>query len=543
MPNSNFVQRFRWAGLIFIGISVLVISLDNTVLNVALPSIAVALGTNTNDLQWVVDSYTLVFAALLLTSGAVGDRFGRKRVLQIGLIWFIADSLLTATATSTATLIASRALLGLGGAFILPATLSIVTATFSSKERPQAIAIWAAIFGLGVGLGPVIGGLLLEHFNWNAVFLINLPTCLIALIGGAIFLGESKDDAPPPFDILGVILSIVGLFALTYGIISAGVHGWADPGVIGGLLIGVVLLALFALWEYRTPNAMLPMRFFRNRSFSIASLTLAFTLFNQFAYPFLMTPYLQTVRGYSTLQAGLRVAPFAFMLMGMAVLSPRVIRRLGVKRSVGFGVGLSALSLFYIAAILRTDTPYVLIFAGQIVFGFGVGLTFSPATNSIMGAVPIRRAGIGSAMNDTTRQLGGAFGVAIVGTVLNLTYIGLILQAKITPALAAIPARLFGEISNSVQAAHTVAAQLPAALSQAVLITADQAYTRGMSNAFFVGAAVMVVSDILVWAFLPAVPQRIADADLDQRDQPADRTEISGLNPIESHPLPTSAGD
>ena len=540
MQNSSFVQRYRWIGLIFIGISVLVISLDNTVLNVALPSIANALGAGTNDLQWVVDSYTLVFAALLLTSGAVGDRFGRKRVLQIGLIWFIADSLLTATASSTATLIASRALLGLGGAFILPATLSIVTATFSSKERPQAIAVWAAIFGLGVGLGPVIGGLLLEHFNWNSVFLINLPTCLTALIGGAIFLGESKDDEPQPFDIPGVILSIIGLFALTYGIIEAGVLGWSDPGVVGGLIVGVIVLALFALWEYRAPNAMLPMRFFRNRSFSVASLTLAFTLFNQFAYGFLMTPYLQTVRGYSTLQAGLRVAPFAFTLMGMAVLSPIVIRRIGVKRSVGIGVGLAALSLLYIAALIQTDTPYSLIFAGQIVFGIGVGMTFSPATNSIMGAVPIRRAGIGSAMNDTTRQLGGAFGVAITGSVLNLTYIALTAGAKSSPALANLPADLLTKITNSVQAAHLVAAHLDTPIAQAVITTANQAYTRGMSNAFYVGAGVMVLADILVWAFLPTTPQRITDLDRDRRDNAA---ELNGKVQSEPAPLLTPSGD
>jgi EmrB/QacA subfamily drug resistance transporter len=510
--------RFRWVGLVFVSLSVLIISLDNTILNAAIPSISRQLGATTNELQWVVDGYVLVFAALLLSAGAIGDRFGRKRVLQIGLIWFALDSLLSANANSTGMLIASRALLGIGGALILPATLSTVTATFPLKERPQAISIWAAIFGLGVGLGPLIGGFLLDHFAWNSVFLINIPVAIIAFIGGALYLNDTKDSHPPALDYPGVLLSIAGLFVLVYGIIEAGVRGWTDSTVLLSLGAGIGLLAAFGWWEARTPNAMLPMRFFRNPSFSVASLVLSMVLFCQFGVFFFMSLYLQTVQGYSTFAAGIRLLPLAVAMMSMATLSPGLTHRFGIKRMVAFGVGTAAIALLFMALMLHPDSAYPLVFIGQLVLGLGIGLTFSPATNSIMGAVPLNKLGVGSAMNDTTRQVGGALGVAVMGTVLNQGYATGIIALKSAKALSNLPAgdlsKIVTDAQSGIQAAHVLAGTLPAPINQAVIAIANDAFMSGMSHALLLGAFILGLAMLLAIMRLPAQPRRHEVADI-----------------------------
>jgi EmrB/QacA subfamily drug resistance transporter len=510
-------QRFkqRWIGLLFIGISVIVISLDNTVLNTALPSISRQLGATENELQWIVDGYVLVFAALLLTTGSIGDRIGRKRALQIGLIWFGGLSLAAALAQTTPVLIIARAVLAVGSALILPATLSIITATFPTKERPQAIAIWAALFGLGVGIGPVLGGYLLQYFDWNSVFLVNLPTCAIALAGATIFLIESKDDHVLPFDIPGVLLSIVGLFALIYGIITAGVRGWGDFEVIAALAVGLAFLGGFAWWESRSPNAMLPMRFFKNMSFTSASVALSLIAFCQYCILFLLIPFLQTVQGYSTLQSGLLVIPLAATLTLMATVSARITARLGTKLTVALGIGIAAGGYLFIASTFNVNTTFIILLIGQVIVGFGVGMAFSPATNSIMGALPIDKAGVGSAMNDTTRQLGGALGIATLGTVLNISYIGQIvsLQGQLTPDQLALS-------ENSVQGAHQVAQTLGnAALAQTLTNLSNQAYVLGMQHALIVGVIVLLGAAVFTLRFLPATVRR-------QEEQPVGNSEV-----------------
>src|SRR5690349_13363908 len=255
--NAKAFER-RWLGLVFIGVSLIVISLDNTILNVAIPSISRTLGASASELQWIVDAYVLVFAALLLTVGGLGDRYGRKKMLQFGLVMFGIGSLGAGLSSTTNVLIATRAFLGIAGAAILPSTLSIISATFPATERPRAIALWAAVFGLGVGVGPLIGGALLERFEWNSVFFVNLPIIVIALIGGARNIADSKDEYAPKADIPGVILSITGLFSLVYGIIEAGQKGWTEQTVLIAFVIAFVLLGLFAWWEARNPDAMLP---------------------------------------------------------------------------------------------------------------------------------------------------------------------------------------------------------------------------------------------------------------------------------------------
>jgi MFS family permease len=474
----------RWIGLLFIGISLLVISLDNTILNVALPSISNDLGASASDLQWIVDAYVLVFAALLLTMGSIGDKLGRKHALQFGLVMFGLGSLWAALATSTEMLIAARAFLGIGGATIMPATLSIISATFPREERSQAIAIWAAIFGLGVGVGPVVGGLLLEHYEWNAVFFVNLPVVVVALIGGAFFLADSKDEHAPKPDIIGVVLSVPGLFALIYGIIEAGMNEWTDPNVLIAFGISAVLLTIFTWWESRAPNAMLPLHFFKNPSFTGANIAMTFIMFSMFGSIFFLSQYLT--------------------LAAVSASSARMTKRLGTKRTVALGITIAASGLLFMSQMYDVNTAYSTVALGEIILAAGMGFAMSPATDSIMGSVPVSKAGVGSAMNDTTRQLGGALGVAVLGTIMNGRYLDGIESLK--TALPQLRPDMFEGISNSIQAAHMIARkpEVPAPFAETIIDIANNAFVSGMNDAMLFGAAVMLVNALVVLMILPS---------------------------------------
>ena len=503
----------RWRALIFICISLMVVSLDNTILNVALPSISKTLNATASDLQWIVDSYVLVFAALLLTVGGLGDRYGRKKSLQIGLVLFGIGSLGAGLSPNTSTLIATRAFLGIAGAAILPATLSIISATFPAKERPRAIALWAAVFGLGVGIGPLIGGALLQHFEWNSVFFVNLPIIVIALIGGWRTIADSRDEHAPKADIPGVILSITGLFALVYGIIEAGQKGWTEQSVLISFGAAIVLLGAFGWWENRNPDAMLPMRFFTNMSFTGANVALAFVNFSLFGGVFFLSQYLQTILGYSTLDAGIRTLPLALVLALVASRSAIVTNRLGVKYTVALGIAISGAGLLFMATQFALDTPFITIAIGEVILAVGMGLSVSPATNSIMAAVPISKAGIGSAMNDTTRQLGGALGVAILGTFANSQYLAGV--SDLQKQIPLMPAEGMEAIKSSIQAAHFVANDPRAALfKDQILKTVDTAFVNGMTHAMMIGAVVMFGGALFALVFLPAIAVRLADDDV-----------------------------
>ena len=487
----------------FIGISVIVLSLDNTILNIALPAIARDLNAGTADLQWIVDGYILVFAALLLTMGTLGDRIGRKRALQAGLVIFGVGSLAAALSPNTLVLILTRMFLGIAGALMLPATLSIVTATFQPSERPQAIATWASLFVLGVGIGPVLGGFLVQTFSWHAVFLVNLPVIVIALIGGQIYLGETQEPNAPPPDIVGSLLSIGGLFALIYGIIQAGVVGWGASSVLVSLGVALVVLSIFAWWEARTPYPMLPLRFFRNPAFTGANVTLTLLTFSLFGVVFFTPLYLQLILGYPTFVTGLLILPLAITLTFVTSRSAWVAQRLGTKRTVALGVALVGLAFLFMALVFQVDTSYFpLVFIGQVVQAAGIGLAISPATTAVMSSVPVEKAGVGSAMNDTTRQLGGALGVAVLGTVATRIYLRGIapLQALLTPdafrqAAAGLPSAL--NLS-----AHGLSDPV---LQAKVAESARLAFMAGMREAFFVGAMVMFGSAVFAFTVLPDV--------------------------------------
>lgn len=503
----------RWWALGALCLSLVVIGMDNTVLNVALPTLSKDLHPSASQLEWMVDSYTLVFAGLLLTMGALGDRFGRKRALNAGLLIFGIGSVASAFAPSAGVLIATRALMGAGGAIIMPATLSIITNIFSSDERGRAIGIWAGVSGLGIVVGPVMGGWLLENFWWGSVFLINVFVIGVALIYGWRVVPESKDPNATPLDPVGAGLSIAGLTALVYGIIEAPSNGWTSAHTFTAIGAAAVLLTVFILWELRSEHPLLQMSFFKNPRFSAANVSISLVFFALFGSIFIITQYLQFVLGYTPLQAGVRVIPVATLIVA-SPLSARLVERFGSKLVVSAGLVLVSASL----ALLSTVSPtggYFLVAESLALLGFGMGITMAPATDSIMGSLPLAKAGVGSAMNDTTRQVGGALGVAVLGSVLTSSY-----ASSIAPALQGLPASAAALAGDSVGGATEVAAQTGGSGAQALLQSAHAAFTTGMGDALLIAAGVAAAGAIIVGAFLPARAAPVAiEAESGDADQ------------------------
>jgi len=493
----------RWIALAFMAISLLIISLDNTVLSLALPSIAEGLGSSASQLQWIVDAYILTIAGLLLTMGYLGDRLGRKPTLMVGLGVFALFSLGAALSNSTGMLIGMRAMMGVGAAIILPATLSILTATFRDpRERAQAIALWAATFALGMGIGPLIGGWLLENFNWSSVFYINIPIIAVGLVGGGFFIENSKTEHPRRIDIPGAVLSIAGLFALVYAIIQAGIEGWTAPPVLYAFGAAAVLLAAFIFWELKFKGAMLPLDFFKNMSFTGANVALMLVTFGLTGAFFFLGQFLQSVQGYSPLEAGVRLLPMALVSFIAAAMSAKVAERIGTKLTVAIGILIAAAGFFYLYKIAAVDTAYLDIAIAMSIASLGIGMTMSPATNSVMGSISVSQSGIGSAMNSTMRQVGAALGVAILGSILNATYLSRI-NAVSWPAQ--LPAQALEAIRSSVQGAHIVAQQVPVPqLSQMIIDRSNEAFTAGAADALLVSAIVLAVTAVIALIIVPS---------------------------------------
>jgi EmrB/QacA subfamily drug resistance transporter len=495
----------RWWILGVLCLSLLIIVVDNSILNVALPTLARpgsqgGLDATNSQLQWIVDAYVLVFAGLLLTAGSLGDRFGRRGGLQVGLVVFGLGSLLAAISSSPAQLIAARGLMGIGGAFIMPATLSLITTIFDGRERGQAIAIWAGVAGLAVAIGPLTGGFLLEHFYWGSVFLVNLPIVGVALAAGVLIMPTSKDPTAPKLDLVGAGLSIAGLVALVDAFIEAPENGWTDSTILAALAIAGVLLAAFVLWERRTPHPMLNLDFFKNPRFTSASASISVLFFTLFGSIFLLTQYFQFVLGYSPLGAGVRLLPLALTMMVVAPISARIVERVGTKIVVATGLFIVALSvLSYVQ--LDASTGYGTIFWRLMLFAVGMGLTMAPATESIMGSLPLAKAGVGSAMNDTTRQVGGALGVAIIGSVLSSTYGS---QVGDAAAKQQLPSGVAGEVQNSLGFALETANRVGGPAGEALATTARTAFVDAMHQGFLVAAAVALAGAIIAFVWLPA---------------------------------------
>jgi len=493
------IKRRRWWALAILNLSLFAIIMDNTILNVALPTLARDLHATGSDLQWIVDSYVLVFAGLLLSAGALGDRFGRRGALSAGLVVFAVGSMFAMSVDSASMLIAARAVMGVGGALIMPATLSILTNVFTDPaERAKAIAMWASVGGLAVALGPVMGGFILEHFSWTAVFALNIPIAVIALVGGRAAVPTSRDPETPPLDVPGAILSMVGLGSLVWAIISAGEGGWTGQGPLAGFAVAAVAAVAFIMWERRTPHPMLDVTFFKNRRFTAASLGVMLGYFAMFGSLFLMSQLLQFVLGYSALGAGVRLLPFALSMAVFSTISTKLVDRFGTKLVVVAGMGIVAVGLLW-AASLGTGSSYVDYLPGMLLMGTGIALTWAPTTEAIMGSLPAAKAGVGSAVNDTVREVGGALGVAVLGSVLASQYTGSIASTTET-----LPTEAAHTAGDSLGGAVVVAQQVGGQSGIAILDAARAAYVDGFGLALTIAAAVAAAGAAVAAIWLPA---------------------------------------
>lgn len=516
--DEETVYERRWLALGVLSLSLVIIGLDNTILNVALPHLSESLDASNSQLQWIVDSYVIVFAGLILTMGSLGDRFGRKRSLAGGLGVFMAGSVGAAFAPTSASLIAFRMVMGVGGAMIMPATLSLITNIFKDPtERARAIGIWAGVAASGIVFGPIVGGLLLSHFWWGSVFLVNIPIAALALGAGHYVLPHSKDPTSPRLDPIGALLSIAALVTLVWGLIEAPSWGWTAPGILVAFAVGLGLIACFVAWELHSDHPMLEMKFFKNARFSAANAGITLVFFAMFGSSFIITQQLQFVMDYSPLKAGLTMTPIAVPLLILGPLSARIVERTGTKVVVGSGLILAAVGLAWMSRLTLTSSYWDIV-GPMIVLASGMGLTMAPATESVMGAIPREKAGVGSAMNDTTRQVGGALGVAVIGSVLasvygphvdeNLAHTALGRAASGSGPLAAQAQQAMAAIHDQLGAAFQVADKLPGgahgALGAPVLHAAQSAFVDGFGGAVLVGAAVALVGAAVVFAFLPS---------------------------------------
>ena len=519
--DEETIYRRRWFTLGVLCLSLVMIVVGNTVLNVAIPTLSRELGATSTQLQWMVDSYALVFAGLLLTAGALGDRFGRKGALTIGLVIFGAASAISAIADSPAQLIATRAVMGLGAALVMPATLSILTNVFPPKERARAIAIWAGFAGAGAAIGPIAGGWLLEHYWWGSVFLLNVPIVILAIGAGRVLVPTSRDPQHVAFDPIGAGLSIIGVSSLVYGFIEAPDFGWGDPVTLSAFAVAAVFLVAFSWWELRFDHPMLDLRYFKDKRFMSGSLAITFVFFVLFGSFFLMTQYLQVVLGYSPLGAGLRTLPMAFGLMFFAPTGAKLVEKFGAKRVVSGGLFVVAIGLLMLSRVgVEANYPYFALCL--IVLSAGMGNTAAPSTASIMSAMPMRKAGVGSAVNDTSRELGGALGVAVLGS-LAISHYSTTLADKIPDG---VPARVAEIVTGSVGGAVELSRQVGGATGAAIAAAAKSAFVDAMDLALVVGAVIAVVASVLVFRYMPhpaAVDDRPPTA------EPTDEAEPVGV--------------
>ncbi|GAA4565815.1 MFS transporter [Planotetraspora kaengkrachanensis] len=473
----------RWWALGALVLSVLVIGLDATVLNVALPTLAADLGASTGDLQWIVDAYMVLFAALMLPAGAFGDRFGRKRLLLGGLAVFGVASVIATTAGGIGTLIAARALMGAGAAVIMPLSTSILPVIFPPAERGRAIAAFTAAMALGLPLGPIVGGYLLDHFRWSSIFLINIPVVVVAFLAAAVLLPESRDPASPRLDVPGSLLSVTGLGALVYGIIQAPADGWGDAQVITALVAGVVLLGAFVLVETRTRQPMIGLGLFGDRVFVWGAIGATFISLGMTGVLFVVPQHLQAVLGHDAFGTGIRVLPMVGGLMAGGLVGERLMRRFGLRAVTAAGLVVLACG-FGVGATTTATTGYGFVALWLSVIGAGVGLAMVPAMDGVLATLPEERSGSGSATLQTMRQVGGTMGVAVLGSLLSATYVG------------GLPAGAPEAAKDSITGALAVG-------DGALLRAARDAFVTGMDQVLLVCGLTALVAAVLMAIFLP----------------------------------------
>jgi EmrB/QacA subfamily drug resistance transporter len=478
--------------------------LDNTVVNIALPTIQRQLNATVSDLQWIIDGYVLAFASLLLTGGILGDRYGRKKMFMTGLAVFTLASLGCGLSTSGGELIMFRALQGVGAALLMPGTLSILTVTFPPEERARAIGLWAGVSGLALALGPTLGGYIVEHAGWETVFFINVPIGIIAFATAWRTVRESVSEETRHLDIPGLILGTGGLFALTYGLIEANQRGWGDPLIVASLVTAGVLLVAFLVWEHRSPKAMMPLSFFRIPAFSAGNAVAFSVSLGMFSIFLFVTLYMQTIRGYSAFETGVRFLPMTITIIITAPIAGHVAQRIGARIPMTYGLTLASIGLFGLTFI-QPDTPYWVIAILFVIMGHGLGATMAPMTAAVMGSVGPQRAGLGSAMTNTSREVGGVLGIALLGTVL-FDRLGSVLVPQLSGlGLTAAQAHTISETASHGFVSPQELAALGLSPEQIAGFGAAfrEAYMSGFHLALLLAGLVLLTAAIVANRFIP----------------------------------------
>jgi EmrB/QacA subfamily drug resistance transporter len=504
MATDAPMTRRRWSMLTVLCVAVLIVNLDNTILNVALPTLVRRLQATTDELQWIVDAYAMAFGGLLLVGGSLADRYGRKRFFTLGLVIFGGGSLGAAFSGSVGPLIAWRAVMGGGAALTIPSGLSIVNDLYRvASERARAVGIWSGTIGLGIAIGPVAGGLLLSRFWWGSVFLVNVPVVVLGIVGTWLFLPESRSLAPDRPDPAGSALSILGLGLILWAIIEGPTRGWLAPEVLATGAAGVAVIAGFVVWERSIDHPMLPLEFFRSRRFSVAIVSVGLGLFALFGGLFLMTQFLQFFLGYTPLGAGLRILPIAGVIALGALVSPRAVRGIGTKLVTTIALLFVVGGLAQIALASVASVTYLEELPGMLLMGFGAGFLVPAAIDSVLGAVTQADAGVGSAMNSTAMQVGGAVGVAVLGSVLSTRYrnsMQAVIAGHHVPAVAA--QAILGSIGGALTVAQIAGGRVGSELAAAARV----AFALGSRTALVVGAAVTGAGALLALIALPSRP-------------------------------------
>lgn len=510
LHDDEEIHRRRWLVLGTMCLSLVMVVVANSSLNVALPTMQHDLDASASQVHWILDSYALVFAGVLLLAGAIGDRFGRKGALLAGLGLFGLGALIGGTADSANVVIAGRAVMGIGAAFVMPATLSLITAVFPPHERARAIAIWAGFAGAGGAFGPIISGALLERFWWGSTILVNLPVIAVVATAVAVVAPRSRDDEATPLDPVGAALSLVGLSALLFGVIEGPERGWTSTVVLGSFATAAAVLGAFVAWERRAAHPMLPIALFRDRRFSVGSGVVTATFFAMFGFFFLFSQYMQFGRDYSALLTGVAFLPFAMTMIAVAPRSAALAERIGGGPTMALGFVLMAAGFVVLGAV-DISSPYLVLAVALVLTAAGMGITTAPSTAAIMSAVPLAKAGVGSAVNDTTRELGGALGIAALGSIVSASY-----RSEIDLAGLDLPPTAAAHVEESVGAASGVAAQLDSDAGGALATRAAETFTDAFNITNGVSAAVALAAAVIVVVMFRRRHERDAAAALAQ---------------------------
>lgn len=491
--TAEATHRRRWAILGVLCLSLALTGIDVTILTVAIPELISQLGADAGDIQWTIDAYSITFAGLVVAMGAISDRYGRRRVLLIGLVVFGATSGVAAFSHSPGQLIVARGLMGLAAAMILPGTLSILTVVFEPDERGRAIGIWAGVAGLGFILGPPVGGLLLSYFWWGSVLLINVPVVLVTLVATRAIVPESRAPIGHPIDVGGALLSIIGLTALVYGFIEAPEVGWTDIEVILSFVLAAATLTGFTFWELRMAEPMLDVRLFRLATFTVPALVISISMFVLFGLEYLLPQYLQFVQDLQPAAVGLVLVPVSITWSLAALVADGIVRKVGER--LVMSAALVVLAGGLVTSLLISTGPSIwIVVLGSSVAGVGMGLATTPATNLIVSSLPVSKAGVGSAINDVTREAGGAIGVAIIGSLLSMWY-----SAQLSSSVADLPAGTAAEASNNVGGALSVAEELGGPAGEQLAAAAQSAFVSGYRFTVLASSVVVAALALVTW--------------------------------------------